>query len=219
MNFMPSEDTFFDEPLVDTAPAGSAYHPPEIFQNSYTSHQGVTDSCSSQLLESSLRQEKLMERMISELERMNRRLTVLESVSLNPSSHPHAHIAPVVTSPQSENKPVQQRGNFALPPGSRPTTLPHVAEKKPLVSAEDESAAREKAEQDAILRRRAEEEVRLARIEAERLEREAEEDRKRLAELKRIEDEKRMSSIESDLQRELNKLHKIKEALASRVLK
>jgi hypothetical protein len=175
MNFMPSEDAFFDEPLHNAPQAPLP-----------VDHSG-------ELLESSIRQEKLLERLIHEMERMNRNLIELRLAR----EHSNASPAP---SPSSSNVkptapasgPAPPRGNLILPPGSRPVSVPNVPEKKPGLSEAEEAAAREKDERDAILRRRAEEEARIARIEAERLEREAEEERKRIAELKRIEDEKRM---------------------------
>jgi hypothetical protein len=193
MNFMPNEDAFFDEPLHDTVPQLAHFNAPEDLNHGRAPSIPRTDF-SDQLLESSLRQEKLMERSISELERMNRRLLVIESTGLNPSVHHSVSTPAPAPSVQNENKSLPARGNLVLPPGSRPATLPNVSEKKPVISTEEENAAREKAEQEAILRRRAEEEARLARIEAERIEREAEEERKRVAELKRIEEEKRMKA-------------------------
>ena len=167
MNFMPSEDAFYNEPLQDeVAPA-------------------VAQIDFSLILESSLRQEKLLERIVGELEIMTRRLLVVERTV--PVTSP-------VTSPSSAAPSKPSRGNLVLPPGSRGGHIPAViaVEKKPELSLAEESALREQSELEAIQRRRADEEVRLARIEAERMEREAQEEQKRLAEIKRIEEEMRL---------------------------
>lgn len=170
MNFMPSEDAFFDEPLHD-APVSYGQPPaPQVAEESR------------ELLESSLRQEKLLERLLGEMEKMNRRLFAIETSGA--LGAPREAPKPVA-SPTGSATPKPSRGTFVLPPGSRPAVIPNIVEPKP---AED----REKAEEDAIFRRRAEEEARIARIEAERREREAEEERKRIAEIKRLEDERRM---------------------------
>jgi hypothetical protein len=186
MNFMPSEDTFFDEPLHNDIPV-----PQNISSKSNVVRE---DNTVALLLESSLRQEKLLERLLSEIERVNRNLINIDLKHQNATSSP----APSPTSAKHQQQanstgPTPPRGNLLLPPGSRPATVPNVVkEKAPELSAEEIAAAREKSEQDAILRRRAEEEARIARIEAERIQKEAEEERKRLAELRRIEEEKRM---------------------------
>ena len=186
MNFMPAEDAFFDEPIVDSNPK---YEQTTIITPPSTADYPA-------ILESSLRQEKLLERIVYELERMNDRLIAVERVRSNTGPIVSPQASPTNSSNAvSANKP--PRGNLVLPPGSRSVHAP-VAEKKAAVSAEEEAQKREKEEQDAIVRRRADEEARLARIEAERIEREAEEERKRQAELKRIEEEKRMKE---DLER------------------
>ena len=185
MNFMPSEDAFFDEPLVD-----EHVSPPAAT----TSYAGISRThehraaVPSELVQSSLRQEKLLERIVSELENMNGRLSTLERIA--PGHAGLTPAAPVAGTPS--RSPPKSRGAMALPPGSRPAAPPTVAERKPIVSAADDAVARERQEYEAIQRRRAEEDARLARIEAERLEREAEEERKRVAEMERMEEERRM---------------------------
>lgn len=181
MNFMPSEDAFFDEPLHDEVPV-AVKSASNIISNEFPV---------ALLLESSLRQEKLLEQLVSEMERVNRNLINLEIRYSQSTSSP----APSPTNATKQQQSNPSRGTLILPPGSRPTTVPNVHKgKAPEVSAEEIAASREKEEQSAILRRRAEEDARIARIEAERLEREAEEERKRLVELKRIEEEKRMKA-------------------------
>jgi hypothetical protein len=174
MNFMPSEDAFFEEPVENVAP-----------KNSKMENEN-SGQVASQILESSVRQEKLLERILSELERMNKRINLLENST---SSAPKSLIRPDSPTFDTSSKP--SRGTLVLPPGSRPVTLANVGglEKAPVVPTD---ADREREEQEAIFRRRAEEQVRLARIESERIEREAEEERKRIAELERIQQEKRM---------------------------
>jgi hypothetical protein len=196
MNFMPSEDAFFDEPLHNDMPV-----PQNIAPKSNVAHQAYPfspqilpppENANQLLLESSIRQEKLLERLLTEMERVNKNLIELRlsrenSQASSPGASPSSAAGKSV--PTSSNP---SRGTLILPPGSRPISVPNVPEKKPLLSPAEEIAAREQEEREAILRRRADEEARLARIEVERLEREAEEERKRIAEMKRIEDEKRM---------------------------
>lgn len=196
MNFMPNEDAFFDEPLHNDMPV-----PQNIAPKSNVAHQTYQfspqilppqENANQLLLESSLRQEKLLERLLTEMERMNKNLIELRisrecSQASSPAASPSS-----ATSKNIAASSHPSRGTLILPPGSRPTSLPNVPEKKPVLSPAEEIAVREQEEREAILRRRADEEARLARIEAERLEREAEEERKRIAEMKRIEDEKRM---------------------------
>jgi hypothetical protein len=156
MNFMPSEkDAFFEEPVVPS-------------------------SVWTQILESSVRQEKLLERVVGELERMNKRINLLETSSTSSKSYGPPESPTVSVSSSS-------RGTLVLPPGSRPPSLPNIVAEKKLPEADPE-----REEQEAILKRRAEEQARLARIESERVEREAEEQRKRLAELQKLEMERRM---------------------------
>ena len=175
MNFMPTEDGFFDEPLME--------------ENIMPSAPLVSSSNQqSSILESSLRQEKLLEKIATELERMNRRLSAVERLG-GASGSP-------AQSPSGSNKSAT-RGNLVLPPGSRQMYVPAMTmEKKPAdPSAAEEAVVRERDELEAIQRRRAEEESRLARIEAERIQREAEEERRRLAEMARMEEEKRMKKM------------------------
>jgi hypothetical protein len=190
MNFMPSEDTFFDEPLHNEAPVPQNVAPK--INMGYSAPAMPQDNTMSLLLESSIRQEKLLEKLLSEMERVNRNLINLEFRQQHHSGSP----APSPTSAKQQSgsgeKVNQSRGSLLLPPGSRPATVPAVAPKTPDLSLAELAASKEQEEREAILRRRAEEDARLARIEAERLEREAEEERKRIAELKRIEEEKRM---------------------------
>ena len=186
MNFMPSEDTFFDEPLHENIPAPRF---DESMHNKGIVPHDVRDPTLNLLLESSLRQEKLLERLLSEMERANRNLINIELKQQNSTPSPNAS---PTSGKQTSSFPQQPRGTLLLPPGSRPATVPTVVSKTPELSAAELAASKEREEQEAILRRRAEEDARLARIEAERLEREAEEERRRMAELKRIEDEKRM---------------------------
>ena len=193
---MPSEDTFFDEPLVEdyvqygAPPKVLAPHQEYTFSNEKLQAQQENNTLL-QLLESSKRKELLLEKIVSEMERMNRRLLTLENLS---PSHPvpaAKTFSPTGSPVSSSAAPRASRGTLVLPPGSKPSTVPNLPDKKPVLSNED-VASREQDEHAAILRRRNDEEARLARLEAERKQREQEEERKRLAELKRVEEERRM---------------------------
>lgn len=196
---MPNEDAFFDEiPINENPRSNNHLNKPSSDYSSVSPqvHQDFTA-----ILDSAHRQERLLERIVGELEKMNRRLSAVERLS--PTSGLSAISSAVAkgtisptqspTGAQASKTVSEPRGHLVLPPGSRSAhTAPIPNDKKPVVSAVEEEAAREKQELEVIERRRAEEVSRLARIEAERLEREAEEERKRLAELKRIEEEKHM---------------------------
>ena len=203
MNFMPSEDAFFDEPIHSNDHGG---YPPQVLgtsQRPYTSgnqfvisHQKDENSIHVQLLESSKRQEQLLEKLVHELERMNRRLSDVERLAPNillPATS--SKVNGVVGSPTSATPvsggPKPTRGSLVLPPGSKVSNVPNLPERKAHDSSMDSNQTKEQDEQAAILRRRAEEEARIVRLEAERKQREEEDERKRLHELKRIEDEKR----------------------------
>ena len=168
---MPSEDAFFDEQIQ--AP------------QKVSLHEEQAPDFSNQILESSIRQEKLLERILSELERMNKRINLLESVSSGNKASTSSSVVRTESPPTSTY--VASRGAFVLPPGSRPAIIP-----APVLTSDKKIVVAEEEEQEAILRRRSEEQARLARIEAERADREAEEQRKRLAELQKLQDEKRM---------------------------
>ena len=204
MNFMPSEDAFFDEPL--NQPPITQYVPPQVLTQhthrpafSHFDHLAKQENDrSAQMLESSKRQEHLLERIVSELEKLNTRIANLERVA--PSSSAASTSSRVVSpgasptnasSQQSAPRPI--RGSLVLPPGSRPANIPNLPERKPaeVIPSADDAITRERQEQEAIMRRRAEEEARIARIEAERKQREEEEERKRLEEIKRIEEERK----------------------------
>ena len=209
MNFMPSEDAFFDEPIHANDHGG---YPPQVLVNSHRPNTFVPESnvfqktenaIHAQLLESSKKQEQLLERIVTELEKMNRRLCEVERIA------PSSSIPPVVNrsssavgSPTGTNSstvgPKPTRGSLVLPPGSKVPNAPNLPERKLGAPTVDESVMKEQDEQAAILRRRAEEEARIARLEAERKQREEEEEKKRLDELKRIEEEKkRKQELES----------------------
>ena len=199
MNFMPNEDAFFDEILINENP-GSNNHLNKLSSDFSTVTPRFNQDLTA-ILDSAHRQERLLERIVGELEKMNRRLSAVERLSPTSglseisSSAAKGTISPTQspTGAQASKPGSEPRGHLVLPPGSRPAHVtPILNDKKPVVSAVEEDAAREKQELEVIERRRAEEVSRLARIEAERLEREAEEERKRLAELKRLEEEKRM---------------------------
>jgi hypothetical protein len=201
MNFMPSEDAFFDEPIHSNDHGGyppqvlGTSHQPNSYGNQFETNQKTENSFHAQLLESSKRQEQLLEKMVYELERMNRRLVEVE------------RLAPAMTLPVSANKgngtvgsptsvtPVSgglkpTRGSLVLPPGSKVAHVPNLPERKTHDPTAEGVQSKEHDEQAAILRRRAEEEARIARLEIERKQREEEEERRRLEELKRLEDEK-----------------------------
>ena len=209
MNFMPSEDAFFDEPIHSNDHGG---YPQQVLVDSYRSNSLVPDSnmfhktenaIHAQLLESSKRQEQLLERIVSELEKMNRRLSEVDRVvPANPLPQAATRVSSAVGSPTSNNSstgiPKPTRGSLVLPPGSKVPNAPNLPERKPGAAVIDDGLVKEQDEQAAILRRRAEEEARIARLEAERKQREEEEERKRLEELKRIEEEKkRKQELES----------------------
>lgn len=173
MNFMPSEDAFFDEPL--NQPPAVAYVPPQVLSQhthqpafSHFDHLAKQENDhSAQLLESSRRQEYLLEKIVSELEKLNSRISNLERVA--PSSSAASTSSRVVSpgaSPTNassqQSGPKQTRGSLVVPPGSRPTNIPKLPERKPVeaVSAAEDAATRERQEQEAILRRRADSLVR-----------------------------------------------------------
>ena len=204
MNFMPSEDAFFDEPL--NQPVTQPFVPAQVLsqhpQQSTFSHldhlSKQENDHSAQFLESSRRQEQLLERIVAELEKLNSRIGTLERITPvgNPSSTGSRIVSPGASPTHGggqSSTAKQTRGSLVLPPGSRPANAPNLPDRKPVeaVSAAEDAAARERQEQEAILRRRAEEEARIARLEAERKQREEEEERKRIEELKRIEEERK----------------------------
>ena len=206
---MPSEDAFFDEPIHSNDHGG---YPTQVLVNSNlpnsfvqetNAFQKTENSIHAQLLESSKKQEQLLEKIVAELERMNRRLIEVEKI--NPSFAPPSstnRATSVVGSPTSNNSstgaPKPTRGSLVLPPGSKVPNAPNLPERKVGAPIVDDSLVKEQDEQAAILRRRAEEEARIVRLEAERKQREEEEERKRQEELKRIEEEKkRKQELES----------------------
>jgi len=206
---MPSEDAFFDEPIHSNDHGG---YPPQVLTNSHRPNSYVPESnvfqktentLQAQLLESSKKQEQLLERIVGELEKMNRRLSDVERfASSNPIPPSTNRVASAVGSPTNNSSaaggPKPTRGSLVLPPGSKVSNVPNLPERKVGNPVGDEALVKEQDEQAAILRRRAEEEARIARLEAERKQREEEEEKKRLEELKRIEEEKkRKQELES----------------------
>lgn len=176
MNFMPSEEAFFDEPLVDN-PAASIDPRGPCLDSSYMER----------LLASSVNQEKLLGRLVGEIEQINLRLHSLEAkiLSERPTEKMHSSIPAISARPTSPPLPKEPRGTLVLPPGSRPANgvlAPTVA---PSVQTSQEE------ENQMLARRRAEEEARLLRIEAERKAKEAQDEQRRLEEAKRIEEERR----------------------------
>ena len=203
MNFMPSEDAFFDEPIHSNDHGG--YPPPVLgishrpnTLSAYTDTVQKSDNILlAQILESSKKQEQFLEKIVGELGRLNQRMSELERISHTPSAPVSVstnRVPNVVGSPtnminaSSGMKPT--RGSLVLPPGSKVPNAPNLPERKSGVPMIDETQAKED-EQAAILRRRAEEEARIARLEQERKQREEEEERKRLEEQRRLEEEKR----------------------------
>ena len=177
MNFMPSEDVFYDEPLVDNTQqqqyvgknyvnANTRFEPSTARPVHHATHVdaapanvGEYASWQHDMLESSRNCEKLLGRLVAHFES---RTLPTESLSTLATE-----VAPAIP-----------RGTLVLPPGSRPPVLSPPPTK--LVASTEETS----------FRRRAEEEARLARIEAERKEKEKLDEAKRLEELKRIEEAK-----------------------------
>lgn len=199
MNFMPAEDAFFDEPLVDTHASGNGTVPAHpSFPKSEILPTHSIDAVSQQLLESSRNQEKLLLRLVCEVEKLTRRLTSLETLPSIGSTVRKDTQSPASTPTSTSRSLPPQRGALVLPPGCRSTTIPSMTVPKAVSSAEDNAVRQAQNEELALQRRRADEEARLARIESERKEREAEDERRRVLERKRIEEEKR---IKEELER------------------
>jgi hypothetical protein len=198
MNFMPSEDVFFDEP-ISTDMTGIAFvhvPPPAGYQAVEAPTEVSPHDLLSKLVDSSLRQEALLEKLVGEIERMNTRLLTVELTSGmrgTRSSSPMS-TSDSVEKPRSDSaaRLPTVRGTLLLPPGSRPI-LPNSVSRgtpQPVIPSED-PMERERKEQEAIQQMRADEETRLLRMEVERKQREEEEARKRAEHLRKLEETKR----------------------------
>lgn len=162
MNFMPPLDEFVDEPII-TPPAVLV---PEMLDPAV--HQSI--------LESNKRQEELLGKILVEIEKLNKRINLIENKnSENLFSKPSPSPAPSGLAAETRSA---IRGSLPLPPGMRHVPSP-VAAPPAQMSIDDEN------------KRRTEESARLARVEAERREREAEEVKRRQAEAERVENERR----------------------------
>lgn len=191
---MPSEDVFFDEPFHTGDPG--QFHQAQTASRcaEQTTVEHINTDLLVKLVETALRQEALLERVVREVEKLNTRLLTIE---LNSGSRPHcaADSSPrgeIKDKSISSSKSTIPRGSLLLPPGSRPV-LPNFGTRidaSSLGKMED-IAERDRKEQEAIARLRKEEEERLAHMEAERKRIEEEEERARLEHVKRIEEERR----------------------------
>ncbi len=193
MNFMPSDDAFFDEQFHSVEPERHNHIPPQI--SSYeTEAVSVSTELLIKLVESSLRQEALLERVVREVERLNTRMLTME-LSGSSRSHILSDVPQLNDSKdksKEQSKPTIPRGSLLLPPGSRPV-LPNIGTRSdaPALIRVEASGDREKQEREAIEKLRLEEEERMAMMEAERKRIEEEEERARLEHLKKIEEERR----------------------------